>query len=1139
MASAPGVSVQTVKLKVLYTFDADYKDNHLARCPQSLDVNTCFIDSTNQIGLVDLRTCLDAVTAASPELASRVDTDYAVYAFDYSEEDAPLVGQGLLSKHVAAAQEEATGQDGEAMVTGRITTGLMGLLSKNAQPTLEVKLRLKPLAAFASQRTRSGSFSSQDGRIPQWLNGSELGFSQAAQQRPMSPMNTSGLETMQRMLSEGGPPRDRQSMSRPDGMPPSRPGSRPGTPSFPASNNPPQRSQPHARRDSFNSVGYNGDDNADEGPVRKRAKTTKVDWPSKADLNIERKPESLRVAASIASSVRLHRPVAINPALNIPNENSNEELVRPPTPVPAKAGRPRGRPKRPRPSKLANDPSRQDGSTGAEGLVPLDLRESAASSPEDLRPRSAASTPANIPSSPPIMTAPQMPDTASPALAPRLDTNQDSGFMSGSNFDEVLLGDDGQMFNFDDFVLEKGVDPQFDCPIFDQPPLQKDDKDCQPAFGESIGQEGPMHEPAAAQSKEYSLPPPPTRPMSRTQSLTPALRVGMSSPRLAPAPIPRARQIMDEQRAKGWPVQLPQSEPGRIFHRSNTWAPDGSDALVPDPSALIGDESKQKPKKKVGKAQTKARLETAIASGEMPPYCDNCGAIETPAWRRAWSKTFTCSWEEVETSLMPGEVCWKEAIEYGEDGVVLSWKGMKSEKRTGDENKGWLQINLCNPCGLWFHKQKCPRPKEKWEKGPKGGRRRRGGAKAVPVQQKAPMNPRSDAQTPMSDESSPAETAADDMDDDNNTGEDETSDSNEPQLPLMPQNMRSNMRSSSAAPAIQSRRPFPRQVNSSPARGHGSEADPVEIDLTPKPLRRQLFPSPVKHVTQSEPSPISTAVHMATKLPAFVRRSPRLHKSKDVFQIPGVAGAVAITADGKENVLPEVAVDDMYDELFDEPVGDGPQPPTTPARRSERILAKTPQRPFGADMSPNVQRSSPFRTPSAGKNASHPALAALIGSAKKNGKDLTPFTKAIQDAWDHGGVNLDMDFLNAVAQQQTPKKAVPNKSAAFDFPDLPSLKGSSPMTSGGQMFEMVLSELPTDQLQTDLPDIFSTDVAAMPSSPPGFYNFLNCDMDMDNMDWATGMESASLPKGPIYDEAGDGSNKTSQGLRRSPRQHQK
>ncbi|RMD45117.1 hypothetical protein DV735_g62, partial [Chaetothyriales sp. CBS 134920] len=1132
MTSAPGVIVQTVKLKVLYTFDADYRDNHLARCPQSLNVNTCFIDSTNQIGLVDLRTCLDAVTAASPELASRVDTDYAVYAFDYSEEDAPLVGQGLLSKHVAAAQEEVTGQDGEAMVTGRITTGLMGLLSKNAHPTLEVKLRLKPLAAFASHRTRSGSFSSQDGRIPQWLNGSELGISQGMQ-RPMSPMQTSGLETMQRMLSEGGPSRDRQSMSRPDGMPSSRPGSRPGTPSFQPSNNPPQRSQPYARRDSVTSVGYNGEDNADEGPVRKRAKTTKVDWPSKADLNIERKPDSLRVAASIASSVRLHRPVAINPALSMANENTNEELVRPPTPVPTKTGKPRGRPKRAQPSKLANEPSRQDASTGAEGLMQLDLRESAASSPEELRPRSSASTPANMPSSPPIMMAPQMPETASPALAPTLDNNQDSGFMSGSNFDDVLLGDDGQMFNFDEFVFDKGPDHQFNGAIFDPSPLQNEDKDYQPGFGDSTGQDGTLPEPAMAQSKEYSLPPPP-RPMSRAQSSTPALRVGMSSPRLAPAPIPRARQIMDEQRAKGLPVQLPQNESGRAFPRSNTWEADGSDALVPESSTLLGEELKQKPKKKVGKAQTKARLESAIATGEMPPYCDNCGAIETPAWRRAWSKTFTCSWDEVETSLMPGEVCWKEAIEYGDNGVIVAWKGMKSEKRSGDEGKGWLQINLCNPCGLWFHKQKCPRPKEKWEKGPKGGRRRRGGAKARPVQQKFPTNPRSDAPTPMSDESSPAETAADDIDDDN-TGEDETSDSNEPQLPMMPQNMRSNLRSSSAAPAIQTRRPFPRQVNSSPARGHGSEADPVEIDLTPKPLRRQLFPSPNKPQTQSDPSQNSTAVHMVTKLPAFVRRSPRLHKTKDVFQIPGVAGAVAITADGKENVIPEVAVEDMDDALLNETVDDGPQPPTTPARRSERILAKTPQRPFGADMSPNVQRTSPFRTPG-GRNVSHPALAALIGTAKKNGKDLTPLTKAIQDAWDHGGDSLDMDFLNAIAQQ-TPKKAVPNKTASFDFPDLPSLKGSSPMTSGGQMFDMALSELPTDQLQTDLPDMFSTDVAAMPSSPPGFYNFLNCDLDLENMDWVTGMDSVSIPKGPAAHEAEDSSNTTSQVLRRSPRQH--
>ncbi len=143
--------------------------------------------------------------------------------------------------------------------------------------------------------------------------------------------------------------------------------------------------------------------------------------------------------------------------------------------------------------------------------------------------------------------------------------------------------------------------------IFDQS-FQPDDTKYEPVFEEGNEVEGPHPEPAPSQAKDFLLPAPPPRPMSRAQSYTPALRAGMSSPKLAPAPIPRARQIMDEQKARGLPSQLPQSEPNRVLQRSNTWAPDMSDALMSEAPTLAGDDSRQKSKKKVGKEQTKARL---------------------------------------------------------------------------------------------------------------------------------------------------------------------------------------------------------------------------------------------------------------------------------------------------------------------------------------------------------------------------------------------------------------------------------------------------------------------------------------------------------------------------------------------------
>jgi hypothetical protein len=52
-----------------------------------------------------------------------------------------------------------------------------------------------------------------------------------------------------------------------------------------------------------------------------------ANWPGKSGMNIERQPTSLRVAASTAASVRIHRPTPVNPALAV--EHSLEEPVRP------------------------------------------------------------------------------------------------------------------------------------------------------------------------------------------------------------------------------------------------------------------------------------------------------------------------------------------------------------------------------------------------------------------------------------------------------------------------------------------------------------------------------------------------------------------------------------------------------------------------------------------------------------------------------------------------------------------------------------------------------------------------------------------------------------------------------------------
>jgi hypothetical protein len=51
-------------VKVLYTFDDANKTNCLARWPQLLDIQTAFLDEQTQIGVIELKTCIQAIVSA-------------------------------------------------------------------------------------------------------------------------------------------------------------------------------------------------------------------------------------------------------------------------------------------------------------------------------------------------------------------------------------------------------------------------------------------------------------------------------------------------------------------------------------------------------------------------------------------------------------------------------------------------------------------------------------------------------------------------------------------------------------------------------------------------------------------------------------------------------------------------------------------------------------------------------------------------------------------------------------------------------------------------------------------------------------------------------------------------------------------
>ena len=737
-----GLSVRPMRLKVLYTFDKEHKNNHLARGINVLHIQTAYVDDTTQIGIVDLKTCVQTIVAASPELVAKLEEDFTIYAYDYSEPDTPLVGQGMLSWALAAPQSNTDGQDeeGNNMVTGRVTRNVLGLFSKNAQETLEVKLRLVPVPSstqsdYLNSLQKYQQMSEVTGQgfdAQSWTNfiQSNPGILATSGQTPpmeamVSPVNRPGLEAMQRMLTEGASPRDTSDMQLSESLqqslraPGSRPVSRSGTPVMTQNSQPPSQrasshfSRPssrtsvresipqpppqmssHRRRESFNSGYYSGDEAVDEGPAKKRAKIVQADLSSKPNLNIERQPDSLRVAASTAASVRLHRPVPVNPMLQV-QQSSNEEPVRPPTPI---ARRPMAPMPRARTTSALRMGSFAPGSSPPSN--PSNMMYPEMTSPEDTRAPSSASTPANIPSSPPVMQQPRTSLPSSPMLPP-IHKEHDSGFMSGGmggDFDIDSYFTDHPLLNFEDDFNDPALSGQDFTIVHEN--AESNSFTGQPSQNTSTETSQSPTEPLpTTQARPATVQP--KKPKARAQSSRPASRAGMHSPKLAAAPYPRARQIEQERNTQPEHSlsQVPASEPaGPALHRSQTWAGDMmSDVPMSDmPEAAYPMNGKKSRPKRFGKEQTANRLKAAISGGEMPPFCDNCGSIETPAWRKAWAKVFESGWDEFEIGLEKDSFLAKEAVDQDDDGNVTKFKAFKLSKASGDNDQDFVSVNLCN-----------------------------------------------------------------------------------------------------------------------------------------------------------------------------------------------------------------------------------------------------------------------------------------------------------------------------------------------------------------------------------------------------------------------------------------------------------
>lgn len=681
----------------------------------------------------------------------------------------------------------------------------------------------------------------------------------------------------------------------------------------------------------------------EEGPPKKRARIVQTKRPKKTPLTTHN--ESLRVTASTAASVRLHRPLAALPAATLA---SAESIPRAPTPRPGDAhfGQRGGR-RPPAPSALRHASMDE----GRPYMSPYDsaaFSDNAMDSADDERGVSPEGTPTDMPSSPPL--APQRtasPDPSSPPL-PTLPLPNDSGFVS-----DMPLGLDE-----DNIDLGSNIWDGSDLPVAPEARIRKrQDRSGNPWQQVNPGPIDRLPQSYVPRPKQHYRKPiaqPITQSIEhqpeRTQDIS---RVSnneymqsnnrkLVSSRQGPADIssyestqqrngqqtrqgalPKATspdgtishvspvsendvQMYSRSATPNLPTQKPKSSRGKGLSRSQTWSGAGepmSDAPMPSDPANPRSGSGARRKKYI-----KEKMEQAIAAGELPPHCKNCGEIDTPTWRKAFTRIGYGSPDEIEISkdtAGTGIIAY-EVIDPTEDnGGQLSYRVFKNNvTREEKDTKMFEELNLCNPCGLWLIKKGSMRPQKLWDKSDRGTKRKRQAtaARAKSISQEDDLA--SDAAVLHSESVVPEEVAGGARPIESNVSS---------VMPPPPAALAraSSLQASNHGPTLDkeaAEEALRRAIQSSPAGLNGSRHSPIDVDpdLTPRPTRRLLFPSPRKDgeakflsSTPAEPSNISgdTNKDVAPQKPRC-QRCRKLHRGCDRERPCGCCDSAGIGYDG-------------------------------------------------------------------------------------------------------------------------------------------------------------------------------------------------------------------------------------------------
>lgn len=705
----------------------------------------------------------------SPELVAKLGQDYTVYAYDYSEYETPLVGQGMLSRALASASPTplAPAHQSTTMITGRVQRNILGLFNNGIKETLEVKLKLVPVPTCLQneyldnvEKYRSASRMSMEGTDTtawndvQSMSASAIG-TMGRDGRPSSQggvsANHGGFESIHQMLTPNFSPEQEgrgglQDMSQSRaayGMQntsysvqgsraaspapsvgsigpmqqihtlPPRSASRNST----RSNTSKKARKPRARRSSFDAEEPLQMEN-EEGQARKRARISTTAWSGRSAFGEHE--DSLRVVASTAASIRGFRPPGFE--MSSAPGNGLEPPPRAPTPTPGDFNNPRLR-SRPSASLLRQESTAENGgsyrSPYADAMplpeIPSKF-ESAIDSADDDNGTSTDNSPQDFPSSPPVLMTRENTIIPSSPILPAFPYPTDSGFMSDPHFERT------------DDVEPIPHQAEIWAPQPVKRPHPSKDQSRRPW---QVVQPGP------SELLPQKLLPRPTRPargegaqLTRTASSpgpeTKSRKLSLPGHLLPPKPEERARSLLSQTNPISSIIAREPPEPANQQVFSDAVEPSRLPNLQPRPADMVRTQSSVQPPSQIpklsrsktsssesmqsqypelgiqrsgsGARRKKAideKLQRALEAGEMPPFCANCGEIQTPNWRKAYSKEVD---EQPEISTEKDGIIGFEEVKE-EDGVTLTGKFriFKRSLTNVDKNTGnWTCLQLCN-----------------------------------------------------------------------------------------------------------------------------------------------------------------------------------------------------------------------------------------------------------------------------------------------------------------------------------------------------------------------------------------------------------------------------------------------------------